>query len=372
MSDSTKKHRILIVDDNLVNRQVCEEILCDDYQLRMANDGESAITAAAEFEPDIILLDVMMPGISGLEVCQQLRASSRPWVKIIMLSAKVETADRVDAYEVGADDYVCKPFDEDELLAKIRVHLRLRHVEEVDSVKQCLLEIMQHGNRTPLTAILQNTQLLLSPDLSLAADQRSQLVESIQQSAYRLFDWMATGEKLVEFKSGQVESKPSNIRVAEHVHAVLDRLTEKNLLKREQLLLELDDCLSIDFTPEHFELVVEHLVLHATSHSTNGAPVTFHCCQSFDGRLLLRVEHESSIESKSMPFIFEPFGNPEELLHNIGNGLGLALVRQVVVTNGGSIVANDLSGGALQIDIEIPIHQLKFDNQLQSGFASLV
>ena len=363
MNVSEKKHRILVVDDNPVNLQICEEILSDQYLIRMAEDGESAILAAAEFEPDIILLDVMMPGISGLEVCQQLRASSRPWVKIIMVSAKVETGDRIDAYEVGADDYVCKPFDEDELLAKIRVHLRLRHVEEVDNVKQCLLEIMQHGNRTPLTAILQNADLLLSPDLSLDADQQAKLVRSIQQSAHRLFDWMATGEKLVEFKSGHEEINPSNIQIGKHVHAVLDRLTEKGLIDREQLCLELDSGLSIGFTPEHFELVVEHLILHAMSHSTNGSPVTFHCCQAFDGRLLIRVEHESNIPSKSMPFIFEPFGNLEELLHNIGNGLGLALVRQIVVSNEGSIVANDMAEGSLQIDIEFPMHAFKLDNQ---------
>ena len=364
MRESEKKHRILVVDDNPVNRQICEEILCEDYQLRMADDGESAVIAAAEFEPDIILLDVMMPGISGLEVCRQLRASSRPWVKIIMVSAKVETGDRVDAYEVGADDYVCKPFDEDELLAKIRVHLRLRHVEEVDSVKQCLLEIMQHGNRTPLTAILQNTELLLSSESSLEVDQKTELVESIQRSAHRLFDWMATGEKLVEFKSGKVEANPSNVQVADRVHAVIDRLTEKGVIDSEQLLLELDMGLCIGFTPDHLDLVIEHLILHAISHSTNGSPVTFHCCQAFDGRLLLRVEHESSIPSKTMPFIFEPFGNLEELLHNIGNGLGLALVRQIVVSNGGSIVANDMSEGSLQIDIEFPMHSVQLDSQL--------
>jgi DNA-binding response OmpR family regulator len=305
-----RRHRILVVDDHPVNLQICEEILNEDYQLMMVSDGESAITAAAEFEPDIILLDVMMPGISGLDVCRELRNSSRPWVKIIMVSARVETQDRIDAYAAGADDYLCKPFDEDELLAKIRVHLRLRHIEEVDSIKQCLLEVMQHGNRTPLTTILMNSDLLLSQDPALPTDQQSRLVRSIRRAACRLYDWMETGEKLVEFKSGHLVQNPERFKIADRVHSVIERLKEKNAIEEQQVTLEVDRNLHVEFTAEHFDLIVEHLVLQAISNRDASESVTLHCCQSFDGRLLLRVEHESSIESQAMPFIFEPFGNP--------------------------------------------------------------
>lgn len=112
---------VLIVDDNAVNLQILEEMLAGDYRLLFARNGREAISLAADFQPSIILLDVMMPGWDGLEVCRRLRhLSGVSDAAIIMVSAKAMPSEQADGFDAGADEYITKPFDEAELTALLR------------------------------------------------------------------------------------------------------------------------------------------------------------------------------------------------------------------------------------------------------------
>jgi CheY-like chemotaxis protein len=114
--------KILVVDDDPNNIVIVGELLGDDYDLKTATTGEEALEIALDFLPDIILLDIMMPGIDGYDVCRRLREhSTLQYAKIIMVSAKAMVSERLKGYEVGANDYLTKPFEEDELLEKVRV-----------------------------------------------------------------------------------------------------------------------------------------------------------------------------------------------------------------------------------------------------------
>ena len=118
-----EKQRILIVDDDeniaeLISLYLTKEC----YETRMVYDGEEALKVFPSFKPNLILLDLMLPGIDGYQVCRELRASSQ--VPIIMLSAKGEIFDKVLGLELGADDYMIKPFDSKELVARVKAVLR--------------------------------------------------------------------------------------------------------------------------------------------------------------------------------------------------------------------------------------------------------
>ncbi len=121
-----KKHTILVVDDDEIIRVMMKQLLeCSNFLVEMASDGVQAITMVSEVSPDLIILDVSMPQMDGYEVCRILRndESSRD-IPIIFLSAKSELEDKVRGFEMGADDYVPKPFSYDELLARIKVTFR--------------------------------------------------------------------------------------------------------------------------------------------------------------------------------------------------------------------------------------------------------
>ena len=117
------KQKILIVDDdeniaNLISLYLTKEC----YETRIEHDGQSALDAFKEYAPNLILLDIMLPGIDGYEVCREIRRESK--VPIIMLSAKTEVFDKVLGLELGADDYIIKPFDSKELVARVKAVLR--------------------------------------------------------------------------------------------------------------------------------------------------------------------------------------------------------------------------------------------------------
>ncbi len=121
------RSRILVVDDNPTNIKIAKAVLGEDYDLALAVTGEEALEIAPAFRPDVILLDIMLPGIDGYEVCRKIRGNpALRHTKIIMVSAKAMISGRLQGYEAGADDYITKPYEEDELLAKVRVFLRLK------------------------------------------------------------------------------------------------------------------------------------------------------------------------------------------------------------------------------------------------------
>jgi CheY-like chemotaxis protein len=116
--------KLLAVDDNPDNIAIIEELFQAKYDLRTASTGEEALKIAMDFQPDIILLDIMMPGMDGYEVCQRLREyPSLADTKIIMVTAKGALEDRVKGYEVGANDFIIKPFTEENILESVEFFL---------------------------------------------------------------------------------------------------------------------------------------------------------------------------------------------------------------------------------------------------------
>ncbi len=117
------KQRILIVDDdNNIAELISLYLVKECYETLIVNDGESALAKISEFGPDLMLLDIMLPGIDGYEVCRRVRTTSE--LPIIMLSAKGETFDKVLGLQLGADDYIEKPFDSKEMVARVKAVLR--------------------------------------------------------------------------------------------------------------------------------------------------------------------------------------------------------------------------------------------------------
>lgn len=119
-------HILLVEDEVPLARFIELELIAEGYHIGVAHDGITGLTLARESAPDLAILDWMLPGLSGLELCRRLRATGNK-MPIILLTAKDEVGDRVAGLDAGADDYVVKPFSIEELLARIRAHLRRIH-----------------------------------------------------------------------------------------------------------------------------------------------------------------------------------------------------------------------------------------------------
>lgn len=160
--------KILIVDDNPLNLKMLKLILKnEDYEVLLANDGAEGLQKAEQEKPDLIFLDIMMPGIDGFEVCEKLK--SHPHTKdipIIFLTAKTDTEGLVRGFELGAADYVTRPFNRTELMARLKTHLALRksqqQVLELERRNSILAMIAttNHEINQPLTVLSGNLFLL--------------------------------------------------------------------------------------------------------------------------------------------------------------------------------------------------------------------
>ena len=137
------KQKILIVDDDVNIAELISLYLTKEcYETKMVHDGESALHELQSFQPNLILLDLMLPGIDGYQVCREVRTKSQ--VPIIMLSAKGEVFDKVLGLELGADDYIVKPFDTKELVARVKANLRRYQVSTQEAPKNPDAKIVEY------------------------------------------------------------------------------------------------------------------------------------------------------------------------------------------------------------------------------------
>lgn len=154
-----KAHILLVEDEVKLAKFVELELGFEGYQVSVANDGLTGLTMARESQPDLILLDWMLPGMTGLEICRRLRSTGDK-VPIILLTAKDEVSDRVAGLDAGADDYVVKPFSVEELLARVRARIRRTSEESSENVLQfedlklnrSTREVYRHSRLIDLTA----------------------------------------------------------------------------------------------------------------------------------------------------------------------------------------------------------------------------
>lgn len=133
MKEKSKKRILIVEDDRNLARVLGDNLMFDGYSVTWAPDGNTALIAIRSTPPDLILLDIMLPGRDGFDLCAQLRQDGR--IPIIMLTARTQKADKLKGLDLGADDYITKPFDLDELLARVRAVLRRRGRTTVDQLQ---------------------------------------------------------------------------------------------------------------------------------------------------------------------------------------------------------------------------------------------
>jgi putative two-component system response regulator len=176
-------NRVLAVDDNPTNLAIIEEALQGRFNLRLVPDGSEAIQLAESFQPDVALVDVMMPGLDGFQVCSQLkndRSLGHPHV--LMVSAKTDLDSRLRGYQAGADDYVTKPFNEDELFAKVCAGLR---THASFGLLHCQLQMMSvaAGEALELVSLLRDAET--SDHLVRVRDYAQLLASELRVSPWR-------------------------------------------------------------------------------------------------------------------------------------------------------------------------------------------
>jgi DNA-binding response OmpR family regulator len=198
---------ILVVEDDTALRETLVYNLSrQDYKVQAVGDGLSALKAARQAQPDLILLDLMLPGMDGFEVCRILRQEMN--IPILILTARDEEIDRVIGLEIGADDYITKPFSMRELMARVKAHLRRERLirQEVNPQVEATQDVLDFGNLSidlsRREALLDNAPIALKPkefDLLVFLAQHRRQALSRQFLLERVWGWdFAGGTRTVD------------------------------------------------------------------------------------------------------------------------------------------------------------------------------
>ncbi|HTN75988.1 MAG TPA: HD domain-containing phosphohydrolase [Pirellulaceae bacterium] len=285
-----RSQRILIVDDSLLNVRIMQKLLQDDYELETAMEGQTALQKLREFSPDVVLLDIMMPGISGYEVCETIkRGPFGPFTQVILVSGKASPQERLKGYQALADDYIVKPFEHEELLSKVRVHFRLREAQnqlwEVNSL------IQQYNQQLEEIVSQRTAQVIATQDLAMFA--LAELAETRDpETGHHLMRMRAYAQRLAEELA---TSGPYAEEIDPTFLADLYRATPLHDIGKvgvPDAILQKPGKL----TPAEFEMMKQHVALgaatleRAASHGGGGQFLTmaaqvarFHH-ERFDGR----------------------------------------------------------------------------------------
>jgi signal transduction histidine kinase len=349
--------RILVVEDNSDLRSFLCSRLSRHYRVDAASDGQEGIDLARRVRPDLILSDVMMPRVSGHELCAILKKDPRTrMIPLILLTAKAGTEAVVEGLNVGADDYITKPFDLQELDARVRSHLRARKLErQLDERESRLAAIGQyassvvHDMRNPLQAIVIYAELA-----SMAvkeSDPESATLEdlsAISLAADRLSTMLSRVVEFARRGSMELKRKPTDIgRLVERTCEYQRPFMEKAGIELHLELEEIQD-LEVEVDRSEFPRVLENLLNNAREAlDSTESPQIYVRATKLDEAVEIRVsDNGHGISPEIRQSLFEPFMSVGK---TDGTGLGLAIVSNIVTAHGGTVQAAEESpnGGAV-------------------------
>ncbi|HEY5997053.1 MAG TPA: ATP-binding protein [Candidatus Deferrimicrobiaceae bacterium] len=360
---------ILVVDDTPANLQLVESILQEKgYTVRAAISGRMALKAVRHQLPDIILLDINMPEMNGFEVCRALKADpALAGIPVIFVSAAVETADKLHAFQEGGVDYVTKPFQPLEVLARVEVHLALararaqlreakERAEAADRLKSAFLATMSHELRTPLNSIIGFTGILkqgLSGPLNAEQDKQLGMVST---SAKHLLSLISDILDISKIEAGELKVAHEPFDLRESILKVVQSFRPLAEAKGIGLSVEVaGDVGWMTGDARRVEQVLLNLLSNAVKFTEQGG-IRITCVQE-DGGCVTRVTDTGiGIGEGELEGLFKPFHQVDTGLGRRyeGTGLGLSICRKLVELMGGRIGVESGEGTGSTFTFTLP------------------
>jgi two-component system, sensor histidine kinase and response regulator len=337
--------RILIVDDIPQNIKVLGALLRKEgYEIEVALSGREALEWVVERPFDLILLDIMMPEMDGYEVCKQLKANSQTAsIPVIFLTAKYDSDSVVRGFNVGAVDYLTKPFASEELIMRVRTHLTLRQrtmeLERLNASKDKFFSIIAHDLVNPFHALLGLTDVISANYDNYSDTERKEMIKIIQKSAQTGYKLLS---ELLEWSRQNLQKSALKLRkfvLADAVFEVVESIKYAALKKEQKLTIAIDPGIIILADYEVTKIIIRNLTNNAIKFTPPHGSITIGAYKSTsmvtiqvaDTGIGIRPEVANQLFKLDKSFTNK--GTEGEL----GTGLGLVLCHDFVKTHGGDI-----------------------------------
>ncbi len=342
-TDSDLDHTgILIVDDSPINLQVLAMMLQKlHYDVRQAADGRSALEMAQAYPPDLILLDIMMPEMDGYEVCEHLKADERLRdIPVIFISALSEPMDKVKAFEVGALDYVSKPFHIAEVRARVETHLRLRRLQlrqrDLERLRDNLVHMVAHDMRQPLGSINNYLYLLRARLKDKLTERDERDLGQIAGQINILVEMISTMLDVSRMENGQMPLQ----REACDLHRAVDEALRALAGLASRHVIEVDPTPATAYADPGITCrILINLLGNAVKFTPTGGRIRVDFQSGPQWVRVSVTDTGPGIPPEHHARVFEKFGQLESRQGGIkySTGLGLTFCRMAVEAQGGQI-----------------------------------
>ncbi len=339
MEGEPKKGCVLIVDDKLENIQVLGGVLKKEgYRINVAQSGLKALDAVEAMIPDLILLDIMMPELDGFETCQRLKTNPKTKnIPVIFLTAKTEIEDIVRGFELGAIDYVTKPFNIPELLARVNTHLELKftkdELEKSVYEQKKLLHVLCHDLKAPMGNILSILEIV-DEEPEIFDMMKSKLKISVL-NGIKTIDLVRIMRELDDFKL-----LLSGVNLNEVIHESITMMEHLCTEKKIEIGVNLGQSINVEAEKTSLiNSVINNLLSNAIKFSDSGSKI-FIDTEPDENKVVIKVKDSGiGMSQKMLNEIFDESKKTTRKGTNgeVGTGFGLPLVKKYITAYGGTI-----------------------------------
>ncbi len=362
------KQTILIVDDTPENIDVLRGLIKREYKIKVALNGGDALKIVESGNlPDIILLDIMMPEIDGYEVCRRLKENDKTKdIPVIFITAKGEDEDEKLGLDIGAVDYITKPFNPAIVLARVKTHLSLafaikkleeqnKELIEAAKLREDVERIMRHDLKTPLNGIIGMTQLLSwTGEIS---NEQKEYIKIIEEEGYSMLNMINLSLDLFKMERGIYTIHPSPVNIIKVVNKILNDVND--IVSSKTLTVEI----LLDGKPADKEgsfiisgeellcySMLANLIYNAVEASPQGERISIHL--THNERNVISIRNKGTVPVEIRENFFEKYVTMGK---HSGTGLGTYSARLIADTHGGAINLDTSEPDATTINITLPI-----------------